>query len=248
MEKCDLIKKFLEAYVTGSDERVHHSKESHAKEFLDNAINCFSTQFAFSYDILNFHIENACGLESTLGYKDDELSIEKFYELIHPEDCFKIMETIAEAQVHLLEHNETAPLQSQLSMTHRMKHASGHYIHVQHLVVIVATDEDENILKTFTLCTDLSQIPFKRVTAELKCSCNGFVTGFKSLENEFETRYKEILSKRELEVLYLIKGNKSSADIAIILSISKYTVDKHRASILKKAGANNTQEVVSLID
>lgn len=51
-----------------------------------------------------------------------------------------------------------------------------------------------------------------------------------------------ILSRREQQVLKLIDSGKSSADIAVLLSISKNTVSRHRQKILTKLQVKNSIE------
>lgn len=55
---------------------------------------------------------------------------------------------------------------------------------------------------------------------------------------------KDILSKRELDVLSLICQEYSSKLIADELYISKYTVDNHRKNMLKKTGVKNVGGLV----
>jgi DNA-binding CsgD family transcriptional regulator len=57
--------------------------------------------------------------------------------------------------------------------------------------------------------------------------------------------YKK-LTLREREVVdWLIQG-KSSQEIALLLHISRHTVDTHRRHILKKIRVKNTLELISI--
>ncbi|KQT82198.1 helix-turn-helix transcriptional regulator [Aurantimonas sp. Leaf443] len=53
------------------------------------------------------------------------------------------------------------------------------------------------------------------------------------------------LSKRELEILSLVADGKTSAEIGIILGISRYTVDNHLVSITVRLGAVNRMHAVA---
>jgi DNA-binding NarL/FixJ family response regulator len=53
------------------------------------------------------------------------------------------------------------------------------------------------------------------------------------------------LSEREKKVLLLICKGKSTQEIAVILDLSKRTVDSHRAKILSKTGSRNTASLVA---
>ena len=53
------------------------------------------------------------------------------------------------------------------------------------------------------------------------------------------------LSLREMEVLRLIVSGKTSRQIADQLKLSKYTVEVHRANIMKALGIHKTAELVA---
>ena len=55
---------------------------------------------------------------------------------------------------------------------------------------------------------------------------------------------KDVLTKRELEILILVSEGLTSKVIAEKLFISPFTVVKHRKNIIKKLGVKNFNEVV----
>ncbi|WP_026462684.1 response regulator transcription factor [Adhaeribacter aquaticus] len=58
----------------------------------------------------------------------------------------------------------------------------------------------------------------------------------------------EHLSKKEQEIIQLIKEGKNSKEIADILGNSVRTIDAHRYNIIKKFGARSMEEVISQIE
>lgn len=52
-----------------------------------------------------------------------------------------------------------------------------------------------------------------------------------------------LLSKRELEIMYLIAQGLESKQIASLLYVSVHTVETHRRNIIKRVGAKNIIEV-----
>jgi DNA-binding CsgD family transcriptional regulator len=55
---------------------------------------------------------------------------------------------------------------------------------------------------------------------------------------------KEVLSKREVEVLRLIAEGRTSREIASNLHISKDTVSSHRKRICHKLGIHSTAQLI----
>jgi DNA-binding NarL/FixJ family response regulator len=56
------------------------------------------------------------------------------------------------------------------------------------------------------------------------------------------------LTEREIQIINLIKGGKSSKEIAIHLNISLKTVEVHRHNILKKLKLKNSASLVNFIN
>lgn len=56
---------------------------------------------------------------------------------------------------------------------------------------------------------------------------------------ETDVREGNLLSEKEIEVLQLIFEGNSSSEVALILTVSKRTIDFHVAKIYMKMGVNN---------
>ena len=57
-----------------------------------------------------------------------------------------------------------------------------------------------------------------------------------------------VLSRREIEIVHLIREGMSSKEIALKLDVSLKTVEVHRYNILKKLGLKNTASLVNFIN
>lgn len=68
------------------------------------------------------------------------------------------------------------------------------------------------------------------------------------LEDESGTPDMNVLSRREIEIVQLIKEGLSSKEIAQRLDISLKTVEVHRYNILKKLSLKNTAALVNFIN
>jgi two-component system invasion response regulator UvrY len=70
----------------------------------------------------------------------------------------------------------------------------------------------------------------------------------KELEDETSESDMNTLSKREIDIIQLIKRGLSSKEIALQLDISLKTVEVHRYNILKKLKLKNTAALVNFIN
>jgi DNA-binding NarL/FixJ family response regulator len=69
---------------------------------------------------------------------------------------------------------------------------------------------------------------------------------FQQEEGNYPDYYKERfkLSRRELEILRLIKDGKMNKEIAQILCLSQFTIESHRKKIHTKLGVSSAVELV----
>lgn len=72
---------------------------------------------------------------------------------------------------------------------------------------------------------------------------DNLVMNFRTKSNHHQ-KEQDLLSSREIEILILICKGYSNQEIGETLSISKRTVDKHRANILEKSECKNTAQLV----
>lgn len=72
------------------------------------------------------------------------------------------------------------------------------------------------------------------------------VKGMLQSVNDDDESVFEILSGRELEVLQLVVEGRSNREIAEVLYVSPKTVEKHRASIMKKLDVHDIPSLVRL--
>jgi len=54
----------------------------------------------------------------------------------------------------------------------------------------------------------------------------------------------DLLTERERETLQLLAEGKSNKEAAVVLNLSPYTVETHRANLMQKLGLHNTAEIV----
>ena len=70
----------------------------------------------------------------------------------------------------------------------------------------------------------------------------------RELEGNVETPEMSVLSRRELEVIHLIRDGLSSKEIASQFGIALKTIEVHRYNILKKLKLKNTASLINFIN
>jgi DNA-binding NarL/FixJ family response regulator len=74
--------------------------------------------------------------------------------------------------------------------------------------------------------------------------CNKVVAGYLAGGNDHTEKSSwEILTQREREVIKLIAEGKKTREIAVYLSLSPKTIEKHRTNLMKKLDLHNVSEV-----
>jgi len=165
-----------------------------------------------------------------------------FFDLMHPEDLAKVLETSIETFRFLDSVPVAERKDYKLSLDFRIRKADGNYLRMIQQVVILELDNAGNIWLVLIINDVASQngdAPVRRNLINLK---NKKFYLFPIEEWERDT--KPALSKREIEVLGLIAKGFVSKQIADKLFISVHTVNNHRQNILEKINVSNSSEAV----
>lgn len=124
-----------------------------------------------------------------------------------------------------------------------MLNASGKYINVISRTQV--TQQDRNgkawiVMGIMDIAPD--QTPLETVKYSVLDLKNGELISVPVIDND-----DSLLTKREMEILKLIRQGLLSKEIADQLNISIYTVNNHRKNILTKLKANNILEAINLL-
>lgn len=178
-----------------------------------------------------------------LGYNrsDFEVQGQKFFdEKIHSTD-----------KLHLSQHGITTlklfdnfsideKKNHKLVNEYRMLNASNRYVRLIEQHQVLELDKSGQLWLMLSL-VDIS--PDQEVSNGIKSQLLNFRTGnIIPVEPLLKTQLE--LTKRELEILSLVKKGLLSKEISDRLSISVHTVNTHRQRVLEKLGAGNSMEAV----
>ncbi len=185
-----------------------------------------------------------------LGY-DFSMIMEKgqtfLDEKIHPDDFVNLM--ISGVSVLKLSLKFTADEKANFKFIneYRILNADNHYVRVIEQHQILEMDAFGNAWLMISII-DIS--PNQDESEGFKSQLFNFRTGhiipFHSTNTTLKEKMHVVLTKRELEILDLVKKGFLSKEISDKLSISVHTVNTHRQRFLEKLGANNSFEAVIL--
>lgn len=190
------------------------------------------------------HIFVSNNYSNMLGYNLQEVE-EKgnafFDSKVHPADFLANLKN----GIGLLRYFFTVPVKERknykLVSEYRVKNGKGKYIRIIEQQQALELDHKGNIWVALST-VDIS--PVQDLNVGVKSQIFNFKTGeLVPFPVEQEPR-EQILSKRETQVLELIKDGMLSKEIAEKLFISVHTVNTHRQRILEKLNVTNSYEAI----
>jgi DNA-binding CsgD family transcriptional regulator len=210
-------------------------------------LNFFQTgdyfYFIFNIKKLDFDLVSH-EVEAVLGYKPGALTTPFFMDIMHPEDrsWFLSFETRTAQFLSQLPIDKLKKYKVRYDF--RMKKHDGTYIRVLHQVAVVQHDDLGGIIRTLGVHTDITHLKPEGQPVMSYIGMEGEPSYFNiDVKNDF-AESKNVLSRREKEVLILLIEGKLSKQISDILNISKQTVDTHRKNMLFKNNLRTTGELI----
>lgn len=164
---------------------------------------------------------------------------------IHPEDHQALMETSFLMMKLFRCFTNDEKVNYKIINEYRILNSENNYIWVIEQHQVLALDGYGNMWLDLSII-DIS--PNQSKKGGLSSQLFNFRTGksipFKLDEKESPDPSMIALTKRESEILQLVKDGLLSKEISDRLSISVHTVNTHRQRVLEKLGANNSMEAV----
>lgn len=178
-----------------------------------------------------------------LGYDRHEFEAFNyaFFEVkIHPEDKYDLAMFGLSSLKLFKELSNDDKLNHKVVYEFRMLNSIGKYVRVIDQYQILELDATGQI---WLMMSTIDLSPNQDVESQVKCQILNFRTG-KIIPASVENKLSLELTKRELEILTLVKQGLLSKEISDRLYISVHTVNTHRQRFLEKLGANNTIEAI----
>lgn len=219
---------------------------------IEQVANLFSAG-SFYYYIMNFdtlkmeHVDKR--IQSVLGIDPKDWSLDKVFEIVHPEDLKQMYRKEAKAVDFILNKIATEDiLHYKVVYVIRLRHADGTYRTMLQQSKALSVSEDGKVQLVLGIHTDVSYLNMP-VDHKISFIGDGRPSFYAlSTEDDFKPEpynYKEIFTPREIEILKAIAKGKTFGEIAAILNISPHTINTHKKNILKKTDCKNTTELIA---
>lgn len=170
--------------------------------------------------------------------------LQQVIDLIHPDDIDFVLHAETSCLDKILEIGVKYLKSLKLCYCFRMRVADGSYRLFHHQAVSLVTDEEDKIVWTLVIHTDITHLSvFSSHIATVVGIHDRHDFHQMDLSSE-ENKPKNILTKRELQIVRYIAQGKSSVQIGGLLDISLLTVQVHRKNILRKTDAKNSASLI----
>lgn len=182
-------------------------------------------------------------IQDVLGY-DTDITAKFHLSQIHEEDqpYFIRFETMLLQFFSSLPVEKTSRYKTQYDF--RMKDIHGNYKRILHQLVVIKHDEQGHFLGSLGIHTDISHIKKEGKPSLSFIGLEGEPSYYNVDVSKELKPSKELLTRREKEVLKHIIEGKTTAEIAQILFLSIFTINNHRKNILQKTRCKNTTSLV----
>ena len=185
------------------------------------------------------------GIEKVLGYHSSQVSLEFFFDKIHPEDQIQYVNFENEVGKFLHSLPKEKMFSYKIRVNLRIRKNDGNYLKILHQAITIQQNESGKILRTLGVHTDITHLnPTGKPTLSF-IGLDGEPSYIDVKIGKPLIPITESLSKREKEILQLIIEGKQNKEIADILFISKQTVDKHRKNMINKNNFKNSGELIA---
>ncbi|MBL0739466.1 PAS domain-containing protein [Flavobacterium sp. GN10] len=179
-----------------------------------------------------------------LGCLPQDFTTEYSIANIHPEDIPFFL-NIENTAMHFFSNFSSEKIMKyKIRYDYRIKHKNGNYIRILQQIYTIQTTSEGRPLRVLDIHTDITNL---KSTGKPILSFIGLDDEPSFIDVKLRTIYKpskEILTKREKEILKNLCDGHSSKSLSIKLFLSVETINTHRRNILRKTQTKNITEAI----
>jgi len=201
--------------------------------------------FIFSPPEMRMEYTNP-SISDLTGYTPEEFTLERFLEIIHPDD----LSTYLNFEATITDFWKNLPPEKVFNYKtrydFRIRCKDGQYKRLLQQVAVIQSDEHGAVLRTFVIFTDISHL---KQTNKMVLSIIGMQGEPSYIDIQPVGKpipHKSILTKREMQIFQLLIEEHQTGEIAEMLAISPHTVSTHRKNILRKTGTGSVLQLIKL--
>lgn len=180
-----------------------------------------------------------------LGCSTEEFTTEYSIKNIHPDDVPFFLNIENTAMHFFSQYPPEKLMKYKIRYDYRLKHKNGNYIRILQQIYTIQTSQEGGALRVLNTHTDITHL--KPVGRPI-LSFIGLDDEPSYIDVELETIFKpakEILTRREKEILKnLIEGH-NSRSLSDKLFLSIETINTHRRNMLRKTKTKSTIELIT---
>jgi DNA-binding CsgD family transcriptional regulator len=218
--QADLHKKFMNIFQVGS--------------YYHYIFNCVSGEIEYADD----------NISNVVGYTPDEFTVALLISKIHPDDLPHFLNFENEVTNFFGTLSAEQVLKYKVRYDYRVLTKAGNYIRLLQQVITIQSDENGAVLRTMGVHTDVTLIKPDGTPQLSFIGLDGEPSYHDVAVKKVYTPAREVLTRREKEILaYMAQGYKSP-EISAHLNISTQTVITHRKNMLGKTATGSAAELV----
>ena len=230
----------------------HHKKPEELPveiEIYKKMLNLFQVgdycYFIFSPPEMHFEFIND-SITKILGYTPEEFTLEKFLDVIHPDDLQNYLNFEATITDFWKNLPPEKVFKYKTRYDFRIRCKNGEIKRLLQQVAVIQSDDDGAVLRTFVIFTDITNLKKNNKMVLSIIGLEGEPSYIDIQPVQVLTPHKSILTKREIEIFRLMVDENQTSEIAEILNISPHTVGTHRKNIFKKTETNSVLQLIKM--
>ncbi len=188
-------------------------------------------------------VESTGNFYGIFGYRREEIkAVPQMYEPIIKTNTADVVKCKRIAIEWGLNDGKEDLSNSYAQYGYRLRHRSGKIIRVLKQASLLQAP-DGSITHSVATFTDVTHIDSRSVVTMKGFGRYGYLL---DACNPEVSKFRDVLSPREIEILQLIARGKSSRDISQLLNLSRHTVDTHRRNMIRKLEVTNSIGLISV--
>lgn len=204
------------------------------------ALQLSSKECIYVVDIRQHKIIFQKGVQAMLGFKDQEFSMNHMLAGFHPDD-FEVVKKISQAMIDYCSKNSKQANDHVIYITYRKKRIDGSYATVLSRASCYKTHNDT--IDSFLI--QLTDISFIKKLQSVSWSFESADLDEHIFKTKVYKNFEGKFTKREIQVVRLIREGFTNKQIAEKLFLSKHTVAAHRKNIYKKSDCHNSSQLIA---